>query len=574
MTTAVNRTTLSQWLILSMLLLLSLHSWADTLTATVDRNQLSRGETVELQVRFDGQTTSDPDFSSLERDFEILGQHQQNQFSIMNGSTQSYTQWTLQLLPKQTGRILIPALQFKGVKSDPITLQVEKRTTASTDSEPVFMETEVDKSSVYVQEQLLLTLRLNTSVPLQGLSSEELMVKNASLLKVSENQYQKRDNGVLYQVVELKYALFPDTSGELIIPPVRFTTAIPDRRDPYSGSLFGSRGKPLFLFSEEQHIEVKPRPANYGSGDWLPAKGLSLSERWSRPLNELVAGEPVTRTINLTVQGLMDSQLPPLAIDSGEGFKVYPDQPQLENSPDANGVIGSRIESIAIVPSRAGSIALPPIKVRWWDTTNQQVRETVLEGQTLEVKPAAGITATPAPTEAVAPSSMDTGDITGPIATADTRRASLLVWVLIAFNLLLLIAVVVLFLLWRNSLDRGTAPQPTAHAEDESSLFKSLLLRAREGNQRSFREALLLWAGAFWQKPLLTLQDISDAADNSEFTSALDTLDRALYSPDLSGKVDLDAICQQVKLLRKQQRSQKPAKGKTLAPLYNDKIKS
>ena len=571
MTTAVNWKTLCQWLIIPTLLLLSFHSWADTLTATVDRNQLSRGETVELQVRFDGQTTSDPDFSSLERDFEILGQHQQNQFSIMNGSTQSYTQWTLQLLPKQTGRVLIPALQFKGVQSEPITLQIERRTAANTDLEPVFIETEVDKSSVYVQEQLLLTLRLNTSVPLQGLSSEELMVKNASLLKVSENQYQKRDNGVVHQVVELKYALFPDASGDLVIPPVRFTAAIPDRRDPFSGSLFGSRGKPLFLFSEEQHIEVKPRPANYGSGDWLPAKGLSLSERWSRPLNELVAGEPVTRTINLTAQGLMDSQLPPLTIDSGEGFKVYPDQPQLENSPNGNGVIGSRVESVAIVPSRDGTITLPPIKVRWWDTTSQQVRETVLEGRSLEVKPAAGATATPDPTPALEPSATITS---APIATADTSRTSLLVWVLIAFNLLLVIAVVVLFQLWRNSRDRVADPQSTGNDEEESTLFKALTHRAREGDLRRFREALLLWAGAFWQKPLLTLKDISSAAGNNEFSCALNTLDRALYSPELSGNVDLNTICQQVKQLRKQQRSEKPAKGKTLAPLYNDKIKT
>ncbi|WP_461482339.1 hypothetical protein, partial [Porticoccus sp.] len=60
MTIAVNRTSPCQWLILAALLL-SFHSWADNLTATVDRNQLGRGEIVELQVRYDGQTSSDPD---------------------------------------------------------------------------------------------------------------------------------------------------------------------------------------------------------------------------------------------------------------------------------------------------------------------------------------------------------------------------------------------------------------------------------------------------------------------------------------------------------------------------------
>ena len=103
-----NRQQICQWIAAALLLLSSLACQADSLTATADRTQLSRGETLELQVRFDGQTTSDPDFSVLEEDFEILSQNQQNQFSIINGTTESYTQWVLQLLPKKTGSLLIP----------------------------------------------------------------------------------------------------------------------------------------------------------------------------------------------------------------------------------------------------------------------------------------------------------------------------------------------------------------------------------------------------------------------------------------------------------------------------------
>lgn len=560
-----NRQQICQWIAAALLLLSSLACLADSLTATADRTQLSRGETLELQVRFDGQTTSDPDFSVLEEDFEILGQNQQNQFSIINGTTESYTQWVLQLLPKKTGSLLIPPLELKGVQSSPIRLQVAPRSNTSNGSEPIFIETELSKSSVFVQEQVLLTLRLNTSVPLSGLSSEELMIKDAAMVKVAENQYQKQNNGKLYQVVELKYALFPEASGKLVIPPVRFNAVMADRRDRFSGSFFGSRGKPVFLLSDEQHIDVKPRPDNYGPGDWLPAQGLSLSERWSRPLDELVAGEPVTRTLHLTAQGLMDSQLPPLIIDAGDGFKVYPDQPQLENNVDPQGVIGSRVESVAIVPSRAGEITLPPVKIRWWDTRSQQVRETLLESQTLTVKPAPGTVATPADP---APLASDIAVASDTVELHENSSDNRLLWILTATNLLLLVAVITLLILWRGSRKQpATVVSHEPNREKESALFKDLCLSADKQDLPGFREVLLIWAGSFWQRPVQKLSQISHLANDEQVSLLLEALDKSLYSTAADDEVDLNRLCQRLKTLRKT-RPEKSPKGTPLSPLY------
>jgi len=566
MTSTPNRTHLPRWLALPLLMLLTLTCWADNnLTVSADRHQLNMGESLELQVRYDGQTTGEPDFSILEEDFEIVAQQRQNQFSILNGSTRSYTQWTLQLLPKKTGRLQIPALSFKGAKSDPISLEIQKRTDAPPGEEAVFIETELSKTSAYVQEQLLLTLRLNTSLPLQRLKSEELMVKNAALVKVAEEQYQRHINGKRYQAVELKYALFPEASGKLVIPPVRFNAVVPVRRDLRSGSFFGPRGKPIFLLSDEQQVEVKPRPASYSGTDWLPTQGLSLTERWSRPLDELVAGEPITRTIHMTAQGLMDSQLPPLNLDAGDGYKVYPDQPQLENTIDESGVMGSRVESVAIVPSRAGEIELPPITVRWWDTASQEMRKTVLKGHTLSVKPAQGMAA--APTESQQPATQSPAGTPSPAAAAPSFGP--LTWGLIIANGLLLIAVLALFLLWRK--DRKTAASDTrpdnGAEEKEAQRFKILCQIARGDNLHGFREALLAWASAFWQRPLFTLSEVARAANDPEVTTTLEALDRALYSPTQSEEIDLCELCARFKAVRKQRRNS-ASRGRALSPLY------
>jgi len=549
------------------LLLGSTGATADSLSATVDRNQLNRGETVELRVRFDSQTTGEPDFSILEEEFEILSRRQQNQFSLINGTAVSYTEWLLELLPRGTGEILIPELDFKGVNSEAIILQVEDSRPAARNREPIFVETELDKTTAYVQEQLLLTLRIFTSEPLLGLSSDGLSIDNTSILQLAENQYQTRENGVAYQVNEIKYVLFPEASGELVIPQVRLNTAIPDRRDPFSGSLFGNRGKRVLLYSDEQRVTILPRPANSGSGAWLPAKGLSLTERWSRPPDDLVAGEPITRTITLTAQELAATQLPPLRIPDGDGYKIYPDQPQMDNSGDSSGVIGSRVESMAIVPSRAGTITLPPVTVQWWDTVSQQPRQAVLEQRTLTVKAAAGQVPDVSETDKT-----DRTNAAEPIVTPVVAQESgLLIWILISVNLVLLIAVAVLFLLWRNSSRQpalNVTPVETVDEPKENTLFAELQRQSKDDNPRAFRHALLRWARVYWDRPLLTLQDVATTANSGKLAETLDALDRSLYS-GAPENVSLPTIFEQLKQLRKNRKGLgKHQKGTPLAPLY------
>jgi hypothetical protein len=540
---------------------------ADTLTTSVDRNQLGKGETLELLVQLDRQTTSDPDFTPLNDDFEVLSRQQKNKYSLMNGNSTSYTEWRLQLLPKKTGKLQIPSLSFKGVVSTPITLQVEDRpqTSTTTGNQPVFVETDVDKSSAYVQEQLLITFRINASTNLQSISSEELMIKDASVIKVSENQYQKQINGINHLVIELQYAIFPESSGNLAIPAIRFNTVIPDRRDPYSNSFFSRGGKRLFLYSEEKKITIKPRPTSYVSTEWLPTTAVSLSERWSGPLDELVAGEPITRTIYLSAQGLTSAQLPPLDINAGDGFKIYPDQPQLNDDVSSNGVMGTREESIAIVPSRGGTITLSPITVQWWDTASNQMRETVLDGQTLTIKPPENAISA-AVSAAVIPSTAET-------PLTEKQQPSLVFWLLIIGNTLLLGTTIIFLVLWRGARNK-TLSEPTPSEESperkEAALFKQLQRQAKNKDPRAFREGLLTWASVRWQHPLVTLDDVAVTTKDPILTTELRALDQSLYSPEVSTVIDLGPLLDHLKNLRKQPMGEKVPKGNHLQALYGE----
>ena len=95
------------------LLLWTFNVQAAGLGASVDRSQLSAGETVELTLESSDVTLfGKPDLSSLDPLVEVRGTRQVNQPTTLNGETQATTRWIITLLPKQTGTVVIPALQL------------------------------------------------------------------------------------------------------------------------------------------------------------------------------------------------------------------------------------------------------------------------------------------------------------------------------------------------------------------------------------------------------------------------------------------------------------------------------
>jgi hypothetical protein len=359
------------------LLAASALSWAE-LTARVDRNILDTNETVQLVVRYSGQAvTSEPDFTVLQKDFDILSSNRQQQYSWTNGQSQSYTDWKMVLMPKRSGVILIPSISYKNEVSNAleVTVRAVNKITAGAGKQPVYTETLVDRQAAYIQQQIILTQRLYTSVQLQDLSLSELELSDALVQRIGENQFQKMINGRNYLVIEVRYALFPQVSGKLDIPAMRFGAFESSSRQ---FGAFSSRGKQLFRNTQPKTIDVMAKPAHIPPAEWMPSSKVELRQQWSSDLNNLKLGEPVTRTITLSAQGLTGAQIQPLPSITSPDYKIYPDQPKIEEQVSSAGILGIRTETVALVPNRMGEVLLPPIEVRWWDTEKQRMQTSAL----------------------------------------------------------------------------------------------------------------------------------------------------------------------------------------------------
>jgi hypothetical protein len=496
--------------------LFSLSAQAEGFSARVDRIQLSEGETVELTLQSDDITLfGKPDFSPLDALFDVLGSRQLNQLTSSNGKSHSSTSWVITLQPKQTGYVVIPPLQLGDVSSQPITLHVlsADSQTANTQGKlaPIFIEASLDQDSVYVQAQAILTLRIYHSVSLYNDSSlTPLQMNDARIEQLGEPRtYEKLLNGVRHGVIELRYAIFPQQSGALSIPALLFSATVASARQSNDFNPFGQPGRLNRVKSAALTLQVKPKPADYpADAAWLPARALSISENWSPELSTVKVGDSLTRSLKLSAEGLSSAQLPPLPASQSAGVRGYPDQPQLSNQINEQGLLGSREEREALVPNRTGTITLAALDLPWWNTQTDKLEHLSLAARQLEV------IANP---EQPVPASYEP-----PALLPVAEGPPLWPWQL-ACGLLSATSLLGFGLWWRArrqpaiAAANQTGPSPRTLQDD--------LKRACQSNEpQATRQALDAWAR---QQPE-TLADL--AARFEPLSAALDGLNGALYS--------------------------------------------
>lgn len=533
--------------------LLSVSVHATELSASVDRVQLSEGESVELTLESNDATLfGKPNLSPLQDLFELLGTRQVNRLSTFNGEARATTSWIITLQPKRTGYVVIPPLQLGDASSAPITLHVlaASANNGQTRLAPVFIETSLDHDSVYVQAQAILTLRIYHSVSLYDDSNlTPLQMANANIEQLGEPQtYEKLINGVRHGVIELRYAIFPQQSGELQIPPLTFSATVVAARAPNDAfTPFGRPGKLTRVTSAQIPLQVKAKPDAYpADAVWLPARALTLSESWSTPPEQSKVGDSLTRSLTVQAEGLSSAQLPPLPSPQIAGVRSYPDQPQLANQINAQGVTGSREERIALVPSHSGPVQLPALEVLWWNTQTDQLERTRLPGRELQIGENPLLQGEPG--NEAAPTSLV---VDGP---------PLWPWQL-ACALLSLTTLTGFGLWWRAR--RQPAIAPTSQTGPSPRTLLDDLKRACLSNEpQSTRQALDAWAR---QQPE-TLADM--AARFLPLSSALDGLNGALYS-ETGQQWQGEDLWRAIRTLpTAQDQSTSPQEPSPLPPLY------
>ena len=536
-----------RWMTLVFLLLLGLQTNAATLLARVDRTELSLDETVELTLETaDGTAFGKPDLQPLDGLFKVSGTRQSNQLAGANGEAKAITQWQVTLQPQQTGYVVIPPLQLGDARSEPITLHVTEPSAGDSDLlAPIFIDASLDQEVAYVQAQVLLTLRIYHSVSLYDDSTlSPLQMSDALVERLGEPRtYEKDINGVRHGVIEIRYALFPQKSGELTIPAQLFgaTTVAPATGDQY-GSRFGRSTQ---VKSPTIPLTVKAKPAEYPADvPWLPARSLTLVEAWSPEPADAQLGEALTRSLLLKADGLTSSQLPPIGSTEVPGLRSYPDQPTLNNEITANGVSGSREQREALVATRTGDFQLPPVEVVWWNTLDDRLERSTLPGRNLLV----------ADNPNLQQPAIDAPDV-------PEQREARRLWPWQLSSALLALTTLLGFGLWLHARSQPAVIRTVQTGPTPRSLLDDLKRACLANDTQATRHALDAWAR---QQPE-TLADM--AARVEPLSDALDGLNGALYS-ETGQRWQGEALWQAIQSLPARQAGDAEREASALPPLY------
>lgn len=412
--------TITQTLFIFCLVLsLTQAAFAASFTATVDRTNVTAGESLTLQLGLSGASPKGtPDFSPLNKDFTVHSTGKSSQTTIVNGKMSSSMNWQTILIPKKQGAITIPALTIDSdagtLKSQPVKINVAKPGTLAQNTQgrtAVFVDTQVSKTEPYKNEPVLLTAKLIARKSISDVALPDLSIPDAVIERQGEPQvYDAALQGQNVKVVEAHYLVTPLQDGVIKIPGVTFQGNVESgkRQDPFAGHMGGRFGDPFGMFEDfgafpgfssfkpfaisGQDITLNVKPPAAPMNPWLPASALKLSDQWEG-LEGAKVGEPLTRKVTITADSLSATALPSLEnqIDPQGAFKIYADKPVTEEKMSANGqsINSIRVESYTLIPQKSGAVTLPEMKLDWWDVNSNTIATASVPAKTINVKQAA-----------------------------------------------------------------------------------------------------------------------------------------------------------------------------------------
>lgn len=532
-------------------------------TAQLDKNPALIGETLTLSIRSES-GSDEPELSVLDTDFQILGRSSSSQIQMINGDFSRSHEWVIRLRPRRAGDLVIPPIQVGQHQTSAIRLRVEKPRQQPGERPEAFIEFETSKDTAYLREEILLTARLHVRGQLLSGSFTDPTAPNAVIEQLGDQQESQRLLGAhRYRVIERRYVLYPEVSGDLTVNAPIFNGEVASGSQPRS-MFFGSSGRAIYAAGEALHIEINPPDPGFNGAHWLPARELSLSESLNPEQGPYRVGEPLTRTITLQVDGQLHTQLPRLDWASPDGAQQYTEAPQDQTLAGTQGLSAVRQYSVAIIPRMAGELVLPELRLSWWDTSRQRQREAVLPARRLQIAAAPNLPGSAGPVDTPMTGS-EAPDNPRQLSPSRAGTSSPWPWQVATFAALAGWIGTLLAWWWQHRQRRS----PPSHVEETSAPNRSELLRTlKNADAATCHQALLDWA-----RTVLPaghgLQALGRFDESGTVHAALSALDAAAFGQDAAADWPRETLIRFVSQFRHAEpntRSRAPASA--LPPLY------
>lgn len=451
-----------------------------------------------------------PDLTPLQGQFTILGTERHVNYSVINGQAQSSSQWIITLKPLKTGILTIPSITFGTEQSSPVTINVvataaKPQTTQALDNQQdVALTTAVDKNKVYLNQEIIYTVKLYNSKRLLDVNYQGPQVEDALIIPLGDaKRYQTVLDNSNYVVEEQNYAIYPQKSGTLKI-----------RSPVFSALIYGFDPQQVKVGDKDINITVNPIPKGQQSKTWLPARLVKLSEHYENTSQKLSQGSTLTRTVTIQGVGIPAQLLPTLNFAQNDAFNVYPEKGGEHNQIKQGNLVGSTEIKVTYLFNKTGTVTIPELRLPWFNTETGKNEVAVLAPRSME------ITAIQPANDNDKPASVASVSAAKPDKQLIKKESSPWPWLI---ALLFALAWLVTLGLW--FWQTGYFKKRYHHAA-----LKELAAACHKCDPERAKDALLNWARLHWpDTAVLNLTDLSQLIRDAQLKKQIQLLSQVLY---------------------------------------------
>ena len=397
---------------------------AQTLTGSAP-SHVAVGEQFRLTYTVNTQNVSDFRAGDIPDELEVLigpNRSMQSSYQMINGHTSSTSSITYTYIVSATknGSFTIPPAHIvaggKTIASNSLTIKVSGTASSSRQRQQrddegtelrdagshisgsdLFIKVSANKNRVHEQEPILLTYKVYTLVSLTQLRGDMPDLKSFYSQEVDLPQQKSFSletvNGRPYRTCTWsQYVMFPQMTGKLQIPSITFEGIVVQQNrniDPFEAFFNGGSGyievkKKIVAPGIEIQVDPLPeRPASFSGG----VGKFTISAQLDK--TETKANDPVSMRIIISGIGNLKLMKQPV-INVPKDFDKYEPKVTDKTKLTHNGIEGSMIYDVLIVPRHQGKYEIPPVELTYFDTSENAYKTIKSEGFTLDVAKGSG----------------------------------------------------------------------------------------------------------------------------------------------------------------------------------------
>jgi hypothetical protein len=371
-------------------------------TATIDSNRITVGDTVQLTVTVNGAVShSGPELPEV-KGLQMESAGKSTQVQVINGRFSSSTAYTYLITALNPGTYKLGPFAVragnKTVRTDVITLTVGGSNSGSNSvanntppvrdsskyGDRIYLEAGLPRRRIFLGEKIPVNIRLyiRDDIEISDVTYPSLDQPMVTLEQMGKPAQRNRIvNGISYKVVEFATTLSGVKTGKIALGPFVINCNILSRGgsgDSLLDQFFSDYVKePLRLESNRVPLEIQALPLTGQPADFSGGVGrFKVSASGGPP--DVNQGDPVTVKLTVTGEGNLQTIAAPHLVRAS-GFKVYP--AQRKSSGD-----GQVVFEQVLIPLDPQVNQVGPYALTYFDTAAGSYQKTLTGTFPIKVK--------------------------------------------------------------------------------------------------------------------------------------------------------------------------------------------